>query len=107
MQSGRLDMLIHRIVYEYNAGKIAEAIKTDTEPELLPNISTHILRHTACTRMAERGMDQRTLQEIMGHQNLALTMRVYNHVDDKRMRDEMDKMDARRNEDKNVTIRVS
>lgn len=107
LNAGRLDMLIHRIVYEYNARKVAEAIKTDAEPELLPNISAHILRHTACTRMAERGMDQRTLQEIMGHQNLALTMRVYNHVDDKRMRDEMDKMDARRNEDKNVIIRVS
>jgi len=40
--------MLHRIVYECNAGKIAEAIKTDTEPELLPNISTHILRHTAC-----------------------------------------------------------
>lgn len=42
-------------------------------------------------------MDQRTLQEIMGHQNLALTMKVYNHVDEKRMRDEMDKLDAVRN----------
>lgn len=33
----------------------------------------------------------------MGHQNLALTMKVYNHVDEKRMRDEMDKLDAVRN----------
>ena len=66
------------------------------------NISTHILRHTACTRMAEKGMDQRTLQEIMGHQNLALTMKVYNHVDEKRMRDEMDKLDAVRNVSKDI-----
>lgn len=97
LNAGRLDLLIHRIVYECNAGKIANAIKTDTEPELLPNISNHILRHTACPRMAEKGMDQRTLQEIMGHQNLALTMKVYNHVDEKRMRDEMDKLDAVQN----------
>lgn len=95
----RLDLLIHSIIYEYNAIQVAEAIKADTEPELLPNISTHILRHTACTRMAERGMDQRTLQEIMGHQNLAITMKVYNHVDDRRMRDEMDKIDALRYEE--------
>lgn len=52
--------------------------------------------------MAEKGMDQRTLQEIMGHQNLALTMKVYNHVDEKRMRDEMDKLDAVRDAGKNV-----
>ena len=104
---GRLDMLIHRVVYEYNAAEIANAIKEDAEPELMPNISAHILRHTACTRMAEQGMDERTLQEIMGHQNLALTMRVYNHVDDKRMRDEMDRIDARRNGDKSDEIKVS
>lgn len=47
LNAGRLDLLIHRIVYECNVRKIANAIKTDTEPELLPNISTHILRHTA------------------------------------------------------------
>lgn len=71
----------------------------DREPELLPNITAHILRHTACTRMAEAGMDQRTLQEIMGHSNLAITMKVYNHVDDKRMRDEIEKFDEKRNRD--------
>lgn len=40
-------------------------------------------------------MDQRTLQEIMGHSNLAITMKVYHHVDDKRMRDEIEKFDAK------------
>lgn len=28
--------------------------------------------------------------------NLAITMKVYNHVDDKRMRDEIEKFDAKR-----------
>ena len=107
LTAGRMDMLIHHIVYECNAVKIANAIKADTEPELLPNSSTHILRNTACTRMAEQGMDQRTLQEIMGHQNLAFTMKVYNHVDDKRMRDEMDKIDAARNGEKASKIKAS
>lgn len=52
--------------------------------------------------MAEKGMDQRTLQEIMGHQNLALNMKVYNHVDEKRMRDEMGKLDAVQNVSKDA-----
>lgn len=38
----------------------------------------------------------------MGHQNLALTMKVYNHVDEKCMRDEMDKLDAVRDVSKAV-----
>ncbi len=85
-----------RIVYDYNSIEVANAIMEDREPELLSNITAHILRHTACARMAESGMDQRTLQEIMGHSNLAITMKVYNHVDDKCMRDEIERFDAKR-----------
>ncbi len=84
------------IVYDYNSIEVANAIMEDREPELLSNITAHILRHTACARMAESGMDQRTLQEIMGHSNLAITMKVYNHVDDKCMRDEIERFDAKR-----------
>lgn len=80
-----------------NAVKITNAIKVDTEPELFPNISIHILLHTACTLIAEKGIAQRTLQEIMGRQNLAVIMKIYNYVDEKRVRDEMDKLDAVRN----------
>ena len=86
-------------MYDYNSIEVADGILEDREPELLPNITAHILRHTACTRMAEAGMDQRTLQEIMGHSNLAITMKVYNHVDDKRMRDEIEKFDKKRSRD--------
>ena len=43
--------------------------------------------------MAESGMDQKTLQEIMGHSSLDITMQVYNHVDISRMRREIEKMD--------------
>ena len=38
-------------------------------------------------------MDQRTLQEIMGHSNLAITMKVYNHVDQERLKKEIRKME--------------
>lgn len=95
----QLDILLHKIVYDYNSIEVADGILGDREPELLPNITAHILRHTACTRMAEAGLDQRTLQEIMRHSNLAITMKVYNHVDDKRMRDEIEKFDEKRSRD--------
>ena len=52
-----------------------------------------MLRHTGCTRAAENGMDPKTLQTIMGHGNLQTTMKVYNHVDDIRMRSEIEKID--------------
>ena len=33
---------------------------------VLPKVSAHIMRHTACTRMAEKRMDVKVLQYIMG-----------------------------------------
>ena len=95
----QLDIILHKIVYDYNSIEVADGILEDREQELMPNITAHILRHTACTRMAESEMDQRTLQEIMGHSNLAITMKVYNHVDDKHMRDEIEKFDKKRSRD--------
>ena len=47
---------------------------------LLPKISSHIMRHTGCTRMAESGMDPKVLQYIMGHADFSVTMNVYNHI---------------------------
>lgn len=59
----------------------------------LPHISAHNLRHTGCTRMAEAGMDLKVLQYIMGHNDMSVTMEVYNHVLDERKRKEMDKLE--------------
>ena len=49
-------------------------------PLLLPHISAHTLRHTACTRMAECGIDIKVLQSIMGHSDITITMNIYNHA---------------------------
>lgn len=44
----------------------------------------HVLRHTGCTRMAETGMDPKVLQYLMGHNDITVTMGVYNHISDRR-----------------------
>jgi site-specific recombinase XerD len=41
---------------------------------------THTLRHTGATLMFLNGVDLRTLQEILGHENIATTS-IYTHVD--------------------------
>ncbi len=65
----------------------------DSTREPLPHISAHILRHTGCTRMSERGIEPKVLQYIMGHSSISVTMDVYNHVSMERCRDEMRKME--------------
>ncbi len=43
--------------------------------------------------MAESGMDPKVLQTIMGHSDIAVTMRIYNHADQERTEREMKKME--------------
>lgn len=71
------------------SGKLPAEKNGKAEP--LPHISAHILRHTACTRLAESGIDPKTLQYIMGHSSIAVTMDIYNHVDTVRVKNEMEK----------------
>ena len=39
----------------------------------------HILRHTFCSHLVMRGAAMRTVQELVGHQDLAMTQR-YAHL---------------------------
>jgi len=91
--AANLDSCLKRIVTAYNNENIS-ANKTKHKFVPLPKITAHILRHTACTRMAESGMNTRILQAIMGHENFQITMKVYNHVDTQRLRNEMDRLDV-------------
>ena len=47
--------------------------------------SSHKLRHTAATLMLKNGVDVRTLQELLGHENLNTTQ-IYTHVDNSELR---------------------
>ncbi|MDR1821564.1 MAG: tyrosine recombinase XerC [Oscillospiraceae bacterium] len=49
-------------------------------------ISAHKLRHTAATLMLGSGVDVRTLQELLGHENLNTTQ-IYTHIDSERLRE--------------------
>lgn len=47
--------------------------------------SSHKLRHTAATLMLQNGVDIRTLQELLGHENLNTTQ-IYTHIDNAELR---------------------
>ena len=59
-------------------------VKADIE-----KISMHTLRHTFATRCIESGMKSKTLQKILGHANIFMTMDLYVHVTE----DEMQKFE--------------
>ena len=46
----------------------------------LPKITPHVCRHTYCTNMAKSGMNPKTLQYLMGHSEISVTMDTYTHL---------------------------
>lgn len=46
----------------------------------LPPVTPHVLRHTFCTNMANAGMDIKSLQYLMGHSDVSVTLNVYTHA---------------------------
>ncbi|MCR5101389.1 MAG: site-specific integrase, partial [Butyrivibrio sp.] len=59
----------------------------------MPRITPHICRHTYCTNMAKAGMNPKTLQYLMGHSDIGVTMNVYTHPGLDDARDEMIRME--------------
>ena len=49
--------------------------------EQMPKVTPHVCRHTFCSNMANSGMNPKTLQRIMGHSDIGVTLNVYTHVD--------------------------
>ena len=58
----------------------------------LPHITPHVLRHTFCTNMANAGMDIKTLQYVMGHSDVGVTLNVYTHASYDRAAEQMAKI---------------
>ena len=46
----------------------------------VPRFSMHVLRHTFAARCIEGGMKPKTLQIILGHSNIGITMNLYVHT---------------------------
>ena len=46
----------------------------------LPKITPHVCRHTFCSNMAKSGMNPKTLQYIMGHSDIGVTLNTYTHL---------------------------
>ncbi len=46
----------------------------------MPVITPHVCRHTFCSNMAKSGMNPKTLQYIMGHSDIGVTLNTYTHV---------------------------
>lgn len=58
----------------------------------LPKITPHVCRHTYCSNMARSGMNPKTLQYLMGHSDIGVTLNTYTHLGLEDAQDELKRL---------------
>ncbi len=58
----------------------------------MPCITPHVCRHTFCSNMAKSGMNPKTLQYVMGHSDIGVTLNTYTHLQFEDALEEMKKV---------------
>lgn len=85
--------IVTNINKDRRASSFIEGIDGKEYEEFKP-LSMHTLRHTFATRCIENGMKPKTLQVLLGHSNLAITMDLYVHITDDEKHEEIKKVNA-------------
>lgn len=58
----------------------------------MPKVTPHVCRDTFCSNMAKSGMNPKTLQYIMGHADISVTLNTYTHVNFEDAKQELDRV---------------
>jgi site-specific recombinase XerD len=66
---------VHRLIKKY-------LLMAGLDPD---QFSAHKLRHTAATMILSGGVDVKTVQEVLGHENLNTTQ-IYTHIVDEQLK---------------------
>lgn len=89
MTPNSVNRTLDTIITSYNKREVEQAKNENREAQILPHISSHNLRHTGLTRMAEAGVAPQTLQFIAGHSSIQFTLQYYIHATEEHVEDDM------------------
>jgi integrase len=64
----------------------------DTGPRAQFSVRAHDLRHSFCTMLYDAGVDLKTAQDLMGHSDAKMTMKIYTHLTNSKKKDSVEKM---------------
>lgn len=88
---GLYNRLLDNIIQDYNKYEVVRAVKEKREIACLPHISAYSIRRTGLTRMAESGINPKTLQLIAGHVNIETTYNYYVQITEDFYKKDMEK----------------
>lgn len=70
---------LNSVVKTYNKMAEVESRYTGEQPFYIEKMHPHCIRHTVATRLLEKGMNPRVVQELLGHANYNTTLQ-YSHA---------------------------
>ncbi len=73
---------------------LGEAFRALLEQAGLPPIRFHDLRHSAATILLSMGVNIKVIQEMLGHSDISITLRVYGHLLPSMQQEAIDKWDS-------------
>ncbi|MEO7861989.1 MAG: site-specific integrase [Nitrospirales bacterium] len=76
-----------------NWGQIRTAFNAAVKRAALPDFRFHDLRHTCASHLAQRGRPLKEIQEVLGHQSFAMTLR-YAHLSPMHLRTAVESLDG-------------
>ena len=84
-------MVINAANVKESINYIVDRINRENPDSFFEHLTPHGLRHTFATNCLENGMEPKVLQKIIGHSTLQMTMDLYCHVREDKIKDEMAK----------------
>lgn len=90
LNQSTLNKALRRIIRDCNF-EVMKDVKDLDAAVVLPQFSTHWLRHTFATRLIESGVNVKAAQKLLGHADVSTTLNIYTDAQDDFVREELGK----------------
>ena len=92
-QTASIQNILNRIVKSINDEEVSKATKENRTPVIMEHLHPHALRHSFATRCFEADIPPKTVQMLLGHANIQITLDLYTHVSEEKKLRDMQKLD--------------